>query len=62
MSTWRGLDRDESGRNGDPVLNVEGRILTGGLGVEGEIAFQKDRRMCTQPDRGRKSWLCLEQK
>lgn len=59
---WRGWTETRAVGIREPVLIMEGRILIGGLGVEGGIAFQEDRMMCTQPGRGRKIWQCLEQK
>ena len=52
---------DERGRNEGLVVPEEGGILTGGLGVEGGIAFQRDGAVCTRPGRGRKCRLCWEQ-
>lgn len=59
---WSGWTETRAEGIGELVLNVEGRILTGGLGVEGGIAFQEDGTMCTRPGRGRKIWLGLKQK
>lgn len=39
---WRGQTETRADGIGELVLNVKGRILTGGLGVEGGIAFQED--------------------